>query len=94
MFTIQLVSKEYLNFCLGHFYDSAIKAIPAIPAIPAEGYKTFSHPSHIFESEERDYSGLYYKPMTIVNDDARVVNKLEVHLLTTLESSFTIVTCI
>jgi len=23
------------------------------------------------------FSGLYYKPMTIVNDDARVVNKLE-----------------
>ncbi len=42
MFTIQLVSKEYLNFCLGHFYDSAFKAIPAIPAIPAEDYKTFS----------------------------------------------------
>ncbi len=25
-------------------------------------------------------SGLYYKPMTIVNDDARVVNKLEASL--------------
>jgi hypothetical protein len=24
--------------------------------------------------------GLYYKPMTIVNDDARVVNKLEASL--------------
>jgi hypothetical protein len=37
--------------------------------------------------------GLYYNPITIVNDDARVVNKLETHLLTPLESSFTIVTC-
>ncbi len=26
-------------------------------------------------------SGLYYKPMTIVNDDARVVNKLEASLI-------------
>ncbi len=25
-------------------------------------------------------SGLYYKPMTIVNDDSRVVNKLEASL--------------
>ncbi len=25
-------------------------------------------------------SGLYYKPMTIVNDDSRVVNKLETSL--------------
>ncbi len=25
----------------------------------------------------RDICGLYYKPMTIVNDDFRVVNKLE-----------------
>jgi len=38
-------------------------------------------------------SGLYYNPVRIVNDDARVVNKLETHLLTPLESSFTIVTC-
>ncbi len=38
-------------------------------------------------------SGLYYNPIMIVNDDARVVNKLETHLLTPLESSFTIVTC-
>ncbi len=28
----------------------------------------------------RDTSGLYHKPMTIVNDDARVVNKLEASL--------------
>ncbi len=27
-----------------------------------------------------DTSGLYYKPMTIVNDDSRVVNKLEASL--------------
>ncbi len=27
------------------------------------------------------HSGLYYKPMTIVNDDARVVNKLEASLI-------------
>jgi hypothetical protein len=26
------------------------------------------------------YCGLYYKPMTIVNDDSRVVNKLEASL--------------
>jgi hypothetical protein len=26
------------------------------------------------------FSGLYYKPMTIVNDDSRVVNKLEASL--------------
>ena len=25
-------------------------------------------------------SGLYYKPMTIVNDDSRVINKLEISL--------------
>ncbi len=30
--------------------------------------------------------GLYYNPLTIVNDDARVVSKLETHLLTLLES--------
>jgi hypothetical protein len=24
-----------------------------------------------------EYSGLYYKPMMIVNDDSRVINKLE-----------------
>jgi hypothetical protein len=40
------------------------------------------------------YSGLYYNPITIVNDDSRVVNKLETNLLTPLESSFTIVTCL
>jgi hypothetical protein len=39
-------------------------------------------------------SGLYYKPMTIVNDDSRVVISLNLHLQTTLESSFTIVTCL
>jgi len=33
------------------------------------------------------------KQVTIVNDDTRVVNKLEAHLLTLLESSFTIITC-
>ncbi len=27
-----------------------------------------------------DISGLYYKPMTIVNDDARIVNKLAASL--------------
>ncbi len=26
------------------------------------------------------YSGLYYKPVTIVNDDARIVNKLDASL--------------
>ncbi len=26
------------------------------------------------------YCGLYYKPMTIINDDSRVVNKLEASL--------------
>ncbi len=29
---------------------------------------------------EFNTSGLYYKPMTIVNDDSRVVNKLETSL--------------
>jgi hypothetical protein len=28
-----------------------------------------------------DNSGLYYKPMTIVNDDSRVINKLETSLI-------------
>ena len=28
----------------------------------------------------RLFSGLYYKPVTIVNDDSRVVNKLEASL--------------
>jgi hypothetical protein len=36
--------------------------------------------------------GLYYKPMTIVKDNYRFLNKL--HLLMTIESSFTIFTCI
>ncbi len=27
-----------------------------------------------------DTCGLYYKPMTLVNDDARVINKLEASL--------------
>ncbi len=29
---------------------------------------------------EMFYYGLYYKPMTIVNDDSRVINKLEASL--------------
>jgi hypothetical protein len=29
---------------------------------------------------EYNSSGLYYKPMTIVNDDSRVINKLETPL--------------
>jgi len=33
----------------------------------------------------RDICGLYYNPFTIVNDDTRVINKLETHLLTPLE---------
>jgi hypothetical protein len=37
---------------------------------------------------------LYYTPMMIVNDDPRVINKLEASLLTMLESSFTIVKCL
>jgi hypothetical protein len=38
-------------------------------------------------------SGLYYKLMTLVNDNYWVVKKLKLHLLTMLESSFMIVTC-
>ena len=30
--------------------------------------------------DEIDTSGLYYKPMMIVNDDSRVINKLEATL--------------
>jgi hypothetical protein len=41
-----------------------------------------------------DPCGLYYNPITIVNDDARVINKLETHLLMLLELSFTITTCL
>jgi hypothetical protein len=33
-----------------------------------------------FAAFEVFFSGLYYKPMTIVNDDSRVINKLEVSL--------------
>ncbi len=32
------------------------------------------------ESVLESTSGLYYKPMTIVNDDSRVINKLEASL--------------
>jgi len=35
--------------------------------------------------------GLYYKPMTIVNEDSRVVNKLETSLT---DNACTIVTCL
>ncbi len=35
---------------------------------------SFSHPHYL------QISGLYYKPMTLVNDDSRVVNKLEASL--------------
>jgi hypothetical protein len=38
-------------------------------------------------------NGLYYKHMAIVNDDSSDVNKFKLHLLTMLESSFTIITC-
>ncbi len=41
-----------------------------------------------------DSSGLCYNPIMIINDNARVINKLETHLLTPLESSFTIVKCL
>jgi hypothetical protein len=30
--------------------------------------------------EQVPISGLYYKPMTIINDDSRVINKLEASL--------------
>jgi hypothetical protein len=33
-----------------------------------------------FFSSSLTFSGLYYKPMTIVNDDSRVVTKLETSL--------------
>jgi hypothetical protein len=33
--------------------------------------------------ELKTNSGLYYKPMTIVNDDSRVINKLEASLTDT-----------
>jgi hypothetical protein len=33
-----------------------------------------------FSQSASPTSGLYYKPMTIVNDDSRVVNKLEASL--------------
>jgi hypothetical protein len=39
-------------------------------------------------------SALYYKPIMIVNDDSSVVNNLKFHLLTTLELTFTIGTCL
>jgi hypothetical protein len=36
----------------------------------------------LFESDkEKETSGLYYKPITIVNDDSRVINKLETSLI-------------
>ena len=31
-------------------------------------------------SSQKETIGLYYKPMTIVNDDSRIVNKLETSL--------------
>ncbi len=44
-------------------------------------------PSHIliwsdriFDTDETNTSGLYYKPITIVNDDSSVINKLETSL--------------
>ncbi len=39
-----------------------------------------------------DFCGLYYNLIAIVDDDARVINNLETHLLTPLELSFMIVT--
>jgi hypothetical protein len=39
------------------------------------GNKTLSLVSALLET-----SGLYYKPMTIINNDSRVVNKLETSL--------------
>ncbi len=33
-----------------------------------------------WQSFSQKYSGLYYKPVTIVNDDSRVINKLEASL--------------
>jgi len=41
-----------------------------------------------------DISGLNYKPTKIINDDSRVVNKLETSLMMMLELSFMIVTCL
>jgi hypothetical protein len=46
------------------------------------------------EKSKEMLSGLYYKPMTIVNDDSRVEISLNLHLQTTLGSSFTSVTCL
>ncbi len=37
-------------------------------------------PIKLIKSHRTCFSGLYYKPMTIVNDDSRVVNKLEASL--------------
>jgi hypothetical protein len=34
-----------------------------------------------FEGKGAKFSGLYYKLVTIVNDDSRVVNKLEASLI-------------
>ncbi len=45
---------------------------------------TFKKCKQLFEYQHllllRDISGLYYKPMTIVNDDSRVAKKLEASL--------------
>jgi hypothetical protein len=50
--------------------------------------------AHLGNSQETSVttmiSGLYYKPITIVNDNSSIVNKLKLHLLMMLESSSTI----
>ncbi len=38
---------------------------------------TILHCEHNFNFKSNDISGLYYKSMTIVNDDSGVINKLE-----------------
>ena len=43
--------------------------------------KSGAKPEYLFNKLASDSTnGLYYKPMTIVNDDSRVVNKLEASL--------------
>ncbi len=37
-------------------------------------------PLSVIKKTNSHVSGLYYKPMTIVNDDSRVINKLEASL--------------
>jgi hypothetical protein len=49
----------------------------------------------LFESDEgKESSGLYYKPITIVNDDSRVINKLETSLIDDARVIIFMVTCL